>query len=58
MEVCVDGTNGWISCTAMLRLSQLVLTGQLGLAFTTNMTAATVSFPSDPNIELDVDCKV
>ena len=39
----------------MLRLSQLVLTGQLGLAFTTNMTAATVSFPSDPNIELDVD---
>lgn len=42
----------------MLRLSHLVLMGQLGLAFTANMTEATVSFHSDPTIELDVDCKV
>lgn len=54
VEVCVDGTNGWISCTAMLRLRDLVLRGQLGLTFTPAMTEATVSFPSDPTIELDV----
>ncbi len=54
VEVCVDGTNGWISCTAMLRLRELSLRGQLGLTFTPAMTEAIVSFPSDPSIELYV----
>ena len=54
VEVCVDGTNGWISCTAMLRVRELVLRGRLALAFTPAMTEATVAFPTMPSIELDV----
>lgn len=58
VEVCVDGTNGWVSCTALLKLRGLSLRGLLALAFTPALTEATVAFASVPTIDLDVDCTV